>query len=287
MIGAERLNGVRADLTSPGEFEPAQPLSAAELSSTARLRIGRRVVASYVVSSTNDVAFAALARDGELASGTAFVAETQTAGRGRRGRAWYARPGRGVLLSVALRVPSPPPPAAMVASAAVAVRDAIRSTAELEATIKWPNDLLIGGKKVCGILVEARATEARADFAMGIGVNVNDDPEHDFDPSVRGTATSLAAASGRTIDRAAFARALLDHLDRRLSAMLEGDRRDIEAEFVAGLGLEGRRVRLEVPGGERTGVLRAFDGARGVRLELAGGDAWIAAETIARVAPEP
>lgn len=266
------------------EPQPAR-LEADRLASPARRLVARRVVTFDLVGSTNDEAFGELMRGGDDASGTALFAEAQTAGRGRRGRTWVSRPGLGVLVSIALRVEPPPPPAALVAAAAVAVREAILEEARVDPRIKWPNDLLVAGRKVCGILVEARGSGPRADVALGIGVNCNGDPDQDLEPGHRGAATSLAAAAGRPIDRARFARALLDRLDERLASTLRGDVREIEAEFLDGLGLAGRRVRLGLPDGEVTGVLRRFDVARGVDLETPEERRWIAAETIAHALP--
>ncbi len=270
----------RADLPPPA-------LRAEAIASAARRLVGRHVRCVAEAGSTNDLAFAALESDADAAHGLVVFAESQTAGRGRRGRAWRARAGRGLLLSVALRAPVPPPAPALVAGAAVALRDAIRATSGLEARIKWPNDLLVSGRKACGILVEARTRGGAAHVVVGIGLDVNDDPSVDFDPDLRATATSLAAAAGRLLDREAVARAALDALDDALTAVLAGDFLRIETEFAEGLGLLGEAVRAAAPAGQIDGELLGFDARRGLALRTATGTEWLAAETVTALAARP
>lgn len=259
------------------------PLSPSCLLSARRRLVGRRVVTVAEATSTNDLAFEALAREGEAASGAAFFAEEQTAGRGRLGRSWHARPGASILVSIALRLPAAPAAPALVAASAVAVREAIATGGEAP-RIKWPNDLLVGGRKVCGILLEARASAGRADVALGIGVNVAGRPDLDGPPDLRSTATSLESA-GSKLTRAALARRMLDRLDVRVSQALAGELADVEARFLEGLELAGRRVSVELHGGARSlGVLASFSCARGVAIRADGDLRWHAAESVAHVA---
>jgi BirA family transcriptional regulator, biotin operon repressor / biotin---[acetyl-CoA-carboxylase] ligase len=253
------------------------------LASQARHLVGRRAVWVEETASTNDLAFAALEREGDAASGMAIFADRQTAGRGRRGRRWESRSARGLLFSVAIRAaPEPPPPAALVAASAVAMRETIATVSGLTATIKWPNDLLVEGRKVCGILVEARSSAARTDLAVGIGLNVNDRPE-DLGPELRETATSLAAASNREIERELVARIALDRLDARLSAALLGDLSDIEACFLVGLERARRRVELELGDRRADGILIGFECSRGIELDLGSRRVWFPSESVDRI----
>ena len=166
--------------------------------------IGCKVVHFNTTTSTNTVA-RRLAEQGDP-EGTVVIAETQTRGKGRLGRKWITRKG-GLWLSVVLRPEIDPAHAAgLTLLAAVAVARALRG-AGLEAMIKWPNDVLVNGKKICGILTEMSAeTDAVSFIILGIGVNVNNDVPLE-------TATSLRAELGRSADRVKFAQALLEELE--------------------------------------------------------------------------
>ncbi len=172
------------------------------------LRVGRRIAVWKRVSSTNDVAIRAA---GSIANeGLVILAEEQTAGRGRRGRTWTAPPGSSILMSVLL---FPPPALAetawLTALGAVATAEVVAAWTGLDAgiTIKWPNDVRVGGRKIAGVLVE-RGQGA----VIGIGLNANVEPEA-FPPELHATATSLGIVTGRRIDRSELARALLQRLD--------------------------------------------------------------------------
>jgi BirA family biotin operon repressor/biotin-[acetyl-CoA-carboxylase] ligase len=172
--------------------------------------LGGPVVHLAVTGSTND-------RARELAAagaphGTVVLTEEQTAGRGRQGRSWLAAPGRALTLSIVLRLEG----AAfelLPLTAAVAVCEGSERVAPVTCAIKWPNDVLIEGRKVAGILIEARPIEGWA--ALGIGLNV-DASESELAPEIRETATSLRIASGDPVDRDAALGALLELLAERL-----------------------------------------------------------------------
>jgi BirA family biotin operon repressor/biotin-[acetyl-CoA-carboxylase] ligase len=144
------------------------------------------------------------------AEGTVAVAEEQTEGRGRLGRAWQTPAGTGVLVSVLLR-PAVPLPAlpGLTLVAGRAVADAIREVAGLEPAIKLPNDVLLSGRKVAGILAES--SEGRV--VLGIGVNANQSTAQ-LPANVRTEATSLAIELGRPVGRAELLAAVLAHLER-------------------------------------------------------------------------
>jgi BirA family biotin operon repressor/biotin-[acetyl-CoA-carboxylase] ligase len=258
-------------------------LNARQLSNPARRILGPRIVVLEECASTNDEAFARLSADGAAGEGIVIFAEHQTAGRGQRGRVWHSRPGLGLLFSVAFWAPRPPAAPALVAASALAIRDATGRIAGLGARTKWPNDLYINNRKYCGILVEAKSAGARAVIVVGIGVNLNHDPQTEFAPGIRDLATSLRHESGREIDRHAFAHAALDGLDHYLSQALEFRYADIEREFLDSLQLCDTRVAVESPAGTSEGVLAAFDCTRGVALREASGLRWHAAETISRL----
>jgi BirA family biotin operon repressor/biotin-[acetyl-CoA-carboxylase] ligase len=162
-------------------------------------------------------------------------------------------------LSVVLRPALAPSELARVTLvAAVATAQAIESATGLEPEIKWPNDILLGGRKTVGILTELEAEADRVRFAiLGIGVNLNAG-EGDFPPELRGKATSLALASGRHIDRAEFTGRLLEALDGAYDELLTRGFDGLKKRYEAYHGLVGRRVRVE--GAARaTGTVRGID----------------------------
>jgi BirA family biotin operon repressor/biotin-[acetyl-CoA-carboxylase] ligase len=144
-------------------------------------------------TSTNDV-LRALAGQG-AAEGTAVVARTQTHGRGRQHRPWHSPSGMGLYLSVLLRPPWPASESGPLALlAGIAVATALQQLGVPGVTLKWPNDVLAGGKKICGVLIEPALRGERIEYAViGIGVNVRHSAA-DFPPELRATATSCALA---------------------------------------------------------------------------------------------
>jgi BirA family biotin operon repressor/biotin-[acetyl-CoA-carboxylase] ligase len=159
--------------------------------------------------STNDEA-ARLARAGAR-HGTVVIAKTQRAGRGREGRAWESPPGMGLYLSAVVRPPLPlvdvPP---MTLAIGIGLCDAVRAAGAM-ATLKWPNDLLVDGKKLAGVLVEAQSQGTRLEsVVIGIGVNICGElPE-----AVSDSAITLEQAAGAPIDREAFIQTLLTSVER-------------------------------------------------------------------------
>jgi BirA family biotin operon repressor/biotin-[acetyl-CoA-carboxylase] ligase len=256
----------------------AVPPPSAEWTLPAR-HVGRRVFVYDSVGSTNDVA-AALAADPAHA-GTAVLAGTQTAGRGQYGRTWLSPPGTSIALSVLLH---PPPelrrPAVLTAWAAVAVAETVRHITGRQARIKWPNDVLIRGRKVCGILIEqGRGT------VVGIGLNVNQPAEH-FAAAGLPQAASLASIAGRPFDCHDVARCLLAQMDDEYDALLRGEVAALEAGWAWRIGLLGRAVVAETADGmAHRGRLRglSFDG---LELERADGAVLrLAPETVRQLGP--
>ena len=220
------------------------------------------------VSSTNDIAWAWA--DARCPEWTCFFAEEQVRGRGRFGRAWHSPRGRGLLMSVVLRPASPLlEPAGLTAIAALAVAEAIEDVAGLPAGLDWPNDVVVGGKKVAGILVERRG-EPPSPCVLGIGVNVNTRPE-EFAPALRPLATSLAAEAGREFSREDVAAAILERLHSRYRRLAEGGRSEVAAEWVRRCGLLGLEATVRLNGAQFRGTIVGVDPLDGIELELAGG----------------
>lgn len=180
--------------------------------------IGRAFYPFRSLSSTQDFA-KRLAADG-APDGTVVVADSQTHGRGRLGRSWFAEPGMNLLISVLFR-PAVPfarlPQLSLVA--AVASAETIRDLAGLDVGIRWPNDVLVGERKVAGILAESASGDGEvACVVVGIGVNVN---QTGFPEEIRTRATSLAIETGGPLDREGLLGALLESLDRWYQIFLE------------------------------------------------------------------
>lgn len=208
--------------------------------------LGRRLLYFPQLDSTNSLALA-LASD-PANDGLALLAGEQTAGRGQYGRTWAAPAGSSVLLSVLL---FPPPalrrPALLTAWAAVCVCETLLQLANLQAKIKWPNDVLIRGKKVCGILIEQRTT-GRPDVpvaaAVGMGLNVQQSAEF-FEKADLPEAGSLASLSETTFETRLVAESLIAQLDSEYTRLLEGDTATLQSLWKWRLGLLGKPVVVQ------------------------------------------
>jgi len=266
------------------------------VSPTAAHRPGTRLVggprhALGEVGSTQDE-LARLAAAG-APEGTVVTAAHQTGGRGRRGRTWWDASGDSLLLSILLR-PAMPAAAAPVLSlvAAVAVAEAVAAAAGVAAGIRWPNDLLVGEGKLCGILAEAATDGAGGveHVRLGIGLNVN---QAEFPPPIRALATSLRLVSGRAHDRERVLAEVLAALDRRYREFVAEGFAPARAEWRRRSVTLGRWIR--VAGGEPVlvedvdgdGALLGRDAAsRPVRL-AAGEPSDVAPPDAARPATRP
>lgn len=175
--------------------------------------LGRNILYCDSVPSTNNLA-KELAAQG-AADGTIVVAEEQTSGKGRLGRQWSSAKYKGLFFTVILYPPLIPSEAnVLTLMTAVAMAEAIRNETGVAAGIKWPNDLLVNGKKICGILVELSAEMERINYiVVGVGVNVNQE-ESDFPEEVRLNATSLKAHTGAGISRVKLLQSFLKEFEK-------------------------------------------------------------------------
>jgi BirA family biotin operon repressor/biotin-[acetyl-CoA-carboxylase] ligase len=210
--------------------------------------VGRDIRVFEETTSTNDVA-EKLARDG-VKEGVTVFAEAQTRGRGRLGRKWLSPKGKGLWFSVLLRPKLRPEAATQLNIAtATALARAIRSQADLRAEIKWPNDILVRGRKVAGILTELSAElDTVRHVVVGIGVDVNLGPS-DFPSTLVGLATSLRMELGRPLDRAALAAAILRELDQDYARVAGGGFEGVADEWEAQCATLGHEITIQV--GER------------------------------------
>jgi BirA family biotin operon repressor/biotin-[acetyl-CoA-carboxylase] ligase len=213
--------------------------------------VGRPVYFFDELPSTNDYA-----RD--LPAGAVVVADFQSAGRGQYGRTWTARPRTSLLLSVVVDPPAELRRAVILTAwAAVAVGESVRKLTGICPRIKWPNDLYLNGKKVCGILTEQGRT-----VVCGIGLNVNQSAA-DFAAGGLLEATSLAAEMNAPFDVSDVTASVVQSLDTVYDRMVLGERAELETEWAARTGLLGRSVVAESADGSSVeGVVRhlGFDG---------------------------
>ena len=230
--------------------------------------IGRDIRVFQETTSTNDIV-EKLARDG-VKEGAVVFAESQTKGRGRLGRVWMSPPGKGLWFSILLR-PNlrPVETTQLTVLSATALRRAIRDVTGLALDIKWPNDLLIGGKKVVGVLTEMSAEVDRVRHAiLGIGVDVNLSAT-EFPPELRKLATSLKVEAGTPVSRPELAAAILRELDVDYARICSGKFPEVADEWEAGCATIGRNVSVQIGGRKISGRAEALDddGALLVRTE--------------------
>ena len=236
----------------------------------------------YKIGSTNSEAMRSAAEGAP--EGSVFLAEEQLAGRGRGAHAWHSARSAGIYCSVILR-PAMPPSDALIFSlaAGLAVRAAVAEIApQLVADLKWPNDLLLGGKKFCGILTEMNAEATRVHhLVVGVGINVN---QVKFPAELREIATSLRIETGTEWSRVELCATLLKSLDREYRNLIEdaGARDAILRRFEEGSSsVHGRKVSIEVNNDENGGLAGVTEGldergflrvrtAEGLRTVLSG-----------------
>ncbi len=241
--------------------------------------IGRDIRVFGQTTSTNDVV-EKLARDG-VPEGVVVFAESQTRGRGRLGRKWMSPPRKGLWFSLLLRpAMRPQQTTQLTVASATALRRAILIHTNLNAEIKWPNDILIAGRKVAGILTELSAELDRVRHVIpGIGIDVNQDPS-DFPPELRKLATSLRIEAGDKVSRAALAADVLRELDREYSRVCAGNFSEISEEWVEHCETIGRDVTVQIGDRKIRGRAESLDdeGALVLRTEhgrlqrITGGD---------------
>lgn len=205
---------------APGAGAASDALTPAALQRHLRSAVfGHRIFYYPVIDSTNERALELAAA--EEPEGSLVLAEEQTAGRGRRERSWCSTPYAGIYASLILRPAIAAPRAPLLTfMAAVAVADALNEVAGLRARIKWPNDVLVGGRKIAGVLGEMRgsAPEVR-EMVVGIGINVNQ-TEADFPPALASIATSVRVERGAPQDRAVVLASVLEGFERRYARLL-------------------------------------------------------------------
>jgi BirA family biotin operon repressor/biotin-[acetyl-CoA-carboxylase] ligase len=261
------------------EAEPAALDAARVQQSLAGGRIGTPFYYFREIDSTNSHA-RGLADVG-AAEGLVVVAESQTQGRGRLGRRWESPPFANLYLSILLRPKILPAHAAQITlMAAVALADVVDAHAPGRAAIKWPNDILVGNKKLAGILTEACCDVERVRYViLGIGINVNYSIDA-MPEEIRPRATSLLEVTGKRIHRETFLRRLLQGIERCYGELEQAGFAALAPRWQSYFAWRGRRVRVELldqvtigtaQGIDRDGALLLVDDG-GVERRILAGD---------------
>jgi BirA family biotin operon repressor/biotin-[acetyl-CoA-carboxylase] ligase len=241
--------------------------------------MARQVLSYRRVRSTNEVALQ-IAHNG-APEGTLVVAESQTAGKGRLGRIWHSPPGVGLWVSLVLRPHMESSKVFQLAiCGALAVAEALYQRTHLPVRVKWPNDVLIRGKKLAGVLTETQADGDLVQLVvLGMGINVNQDVD-DFPEDLRNTATSVRAELGRPISRLNLLQDVLVQFEERYQKFQEGGLRPFLERWRQLSWVLNRKVKVQVGGRlfsglavdiEDTGAL-VLEEASGKRQRLLAGD---------------
>jgi BirA family biotin operon repressor/biotin-[acetyl-CoA-carboxylase] ligase len=274
-ISALRCEGYSVEaVPSRGYRLLSSPDSLAAEEITAQLHtavIGKRIVSLKQTGSTNSEAFR-LAEEG-AAEGTVVMADAQTGGKGRLGRVWASPSGTNLYCSVILRpIIRPYEAPQLTFLSAVAVARAIERTTAVKPEIKWPNDVLIGGKKVAGLLNEMSAETDGINFViLGIGVNLNMQADQ-FPDDIRHPATSLFLETGVRIGRTRYAALLLNELDLLYTDFLHQGFGPVREEWQKHCNANGRRVVISNGAREDiSGIFAGIDTDGALLVEASGG----------------
>jgi len=233
-------------------------------------RLGTRFHYFQEIESTNS--YARRLAEAGAPEGEVVIAERQSEGRGRLGRSWVSPPFSNLYCSLVLRPTLAPAHAPQITlMAAVALADTIASFVAERPAIKWPNDILIDGKKLAGILTESACDAKRIEFViLGIGVNLNF-PRDRMPETIRDRATSLMEVAGKTLSRELFVRRLIQDLDRCYGILGDLGFAAIAPRWEAYFALRGRRVRVEMVGEAINGTATGIDGDGALLLEAEDG----------------
>jgi len=210
------------------------------------------------VGSTNTIACQmalAGAREGEI-----VVADAQTKGKGRLDRTWQSPPGKNLYISTILRPKIEPAMAPQITlMAGVAVAELFSGCCPGDVSIKWPNDVLIRGRKACGILTEMKAAAGSLDFIiLGIGLNINMNRE-DFEPSLRKTATSLKIETGEDHDRLDMLSKQFDLIEKWYKVFLNAGFPGLRDAWLRYADIPGKRIKVVYKDEFQTGVVTGID----------------------------
>ncbi|SFW99916.1 BirA family transcriptional regulator, biotin operon repressor / biotin-[acetyl-CoA-carboxylase] ligase [Thermoactinomyces sp. DSM 45891] len=230
-------------------------------------RFGREIQYQNQTPSTQLIAHQWAKEDAQ--EGAIVVAEEQVDGKGRLGRVWHSPPRTGIWMSLILR-----PPIALQNAyhltilTSVGIKRGIERVTGLDIQIKWPNDLLIDGKKVCGVLTEIRGEQDRIHYAIiGIGMNVNT-KKQDFPKEILDIATSLSIELGGDIHRATLISAILAELEECYERYLKEGFQAIQQEWERGAYKMDQMITVRTPQGDHTGILKGLYDTGALKLQV-------------------
>lgn len=232
--------------------------------------MGRRIFAYKSIGSTNDTAKRLAESDSP--EGTLIIAEKQTRGRGRLGRSWHSPQNKGLYFSLILRpqIPVEKTPALSLV-AALSVCRVIETMTDLKPRIKWPNDCLIDGKKVAGILIDISAELGRVSYAvLGVGLNINT-PRKDFSSGLKKSATSLAIQAGKIFSRVDCLRSFLHEFEKSYRNFCRYGLEFIASELVKRSSVIGREIGFKLSGKKYAAVALGYDENGGLRIKSKNG----------------
>lgn len=230
--------------------------------------IGNKLFVFESIDSTNECA-KTLAEAG-CEEGTVIVSEVQTAGKGRLGRTWTSDAGKNLLFSIVLRPKMKAEQAGLLSMlAAVATSTAIEATTNITTVCKWPNDLLLNGKKCCGILLESSLTPTSVNYAIvGIGLNVN---QTQFDNELETRATSLKLTTEKEIDRTGLLKNIFEHIDRYYAMIQTNNWDTVLNEWRQRATMFGKEITLLQSDQQIHGIARDINSDGGLILETSSG----------------
>ncbi len=245
--------------------------------------VGKKLFVFESIDSTNACA-KTLAETG-TPEGTVVVAEHQSAGRGRQGRTWSSEPGRNLLLSIVLRPNLPKDGCGFLTFfSAVFIARALERATGRPVECKWPNDLLIGGKKCCGILLENSFSQDVLDYSViGIGINVN---QTTFEGDLADRATSLSREYHTEFDRTKLLQTLLQEADTLLSTLKKGDTGNIMSEWNNRCTMFGKSVTISHGEDTTTGVAVSLNADGGLIIQTPSGESTFYAGDVSVVQQE-
>jgi BirA family biotin operon repressor/biotin-[acetyl-CoA-carboxylase] ligase len=208
--------------------------------------IGKAGIVHHHLTDSTNIRAREMAREG-APSGTLVVAEAQSAGKGRKGRSWLASAGEGLLFSLILRPDMEPSRAALITlMTAVSVAEALIQETGIDARIKWPNDILVGRKKLAGILTEMSMELDAVDYVIvGLGLNINT-PSDAFQDEIQEIATSVMAEASTPFSRVALLRAILSRFETHYDTLVNQGPETILTRWKALSDIVGRRVRVSM-----------------------------------------
>ncbi|HSV96821.1 MAG TPA: biotin--[acetyl-CoA-carboxylase] ligase [Spirochaetota bacterium] len=249
-----------SDTINASRSRPHDDFSAAGIQSGLRTRLfGRTDLYFYdETGSTNDQAMVLAER--HCPEGTVVIADCQSRGRGQKEREWHSPRGTGIYLSLVLRPDIPPQEALKITLlSAVAVAETLIQLTALDVRIKWPNDIIINGKKISGILSEVKTGKNSVNYVVvGVGINVTTREEM-FPETIRNIATSVLIESGKEVSRAKIICSFLEMFELSYTAFLNGVCDGILARWKELARIMGKRIRVEVDNNAVSGIVQYID----------------------------